>query len=192
MSFYAVANKDALRRPLEPALDSSIAVVHESLDPLPSVQRLLERVPRQVAAQRARYLPADDPTREYVDDEGHVDEPRPGGPVGQVGHPQTIRLIRREGSLNEICGTLCGLVHDRGPLEGWPADDAPKTHPRHQALHRASRHGETLAVELQPDLARLIDRRVLFPDALDLHAQLGIASRPIRPLARVPRRAFCL
>ena len=51
-------------------------------------------------AQRARHPPADDAAREDVDDERHVDEPRPGRHVGQVRHPQLVRPRRRELALH--------------------------------------------------------------------------------------------
>ena len=51
-----VANRRALR--------AAVAMVHEAVDIGPRVQRLLERIEREVALERARHPPADDATRE--------------------------------------------------------------------------------------------------------------------------------
>jgi L-arabonate dehydrase len=50
----------------------------------------------QIAAQRGRGPPADDPTREHVDEERHVHEPAPRGHVRQIGDPQLVRPHGRE------------------------------------------------------------------------------------------------
>ena len=60
------------------------------------VECLLERIERQVAAQRVRCPPADNPSRERVDQERHVHEPAPRRDVGQVGDPKLVRPCRPE------------------------------------------------------------------------------------------------
>jgi hypothetical protein len=66
------------------------------------VERLLERVERQITAQRTRHAPADDPTREHVDDERDVGEASPGHHGRQVRDPQLIRPYRGELARDEI------------------------------------------------------------------------------------------
>ena len=55
------------------------------------VQRLLERIQRDVGAERTRHPPADDAPGKSVDDERHVHEAAPGRHIRQVSHPQPIR-----------------------------------------------------------------------------------------------------
>jgi len=76
----------------------------EILETGASVDRLLQRIERQVASKRVRDAPAHDPSREDVRDEGHVDEARPGGDVGEVRHPEPVRSIGLEVSLHEVRG----------------------------------------------------------------------------------------
>ena len=78
-----------LRRPLESALHTAIAVVDEAAAPnRPSLmQGLLQRVEHEAGVSRAGETPADDAPREGVDDEGDVDEAGPGHDVGEVGYP---------------------------------------------------------------------------------------------------------
>ena len=74
---------EVLRRLLEPKLHASIAVMDQLLEITPRMERLLQRIQRQVAAQRARHPPADDLPREHVRDEGDVHKARPRHDVGQ-------------------------------------------------------------------------------------------------------------
>ena len=82
-----------LRIPNRQVLHAPIAVMHQWFlrnDPA-IVERLLQRIEGQVAAQRGRRPPADDPTREHVDDGRHVHESAPRGHVRRVGDPQLVR-----------------------------------------------------------------------------------------------------
>jgi hypothetical protein len=89
---YNTSFDEMLRRPLELTLHAAIAVVNQLVfvvDPA-VVERLLERVERNVAAQRARHPPTDDPARIGVDHERDVDDPAPGRDVREIRHPQRI------------------------------------------------------------------------------------------------------
>jgi hypothetical protein len=69
----------SLRVPDRQVLHAPIAVMHQRLrrEDGAIVERLLQRIESQVATQRRRRPPADDPTRKHVDDERHVHEPSP-------------------------------------------------------------------------------------------------------------------
>ena len=62
-----------------------------ALDGPAGVQRLLQRVEHEAGMRGARHPPADDAPGEGVDDEGDVDEARPGGDIGEVGDPERVR-----------------------------------------------------------------------------------------------------
>ena len=174
-----------LRRPLESALDASIAVVDEVRRGLTSVQRLLERTERQVAAQRRRDSPADDRSREDVDDERHIDEARPGRDVGDVGDPELVRAARVELAVHEIHRPLGGSVGHGRPGDCRAPHDAAKAERAHQALDRAARHGVPLSPELLPDLLCAVDGEILVVDAPHLGHELLIALRSCRAKVRV-------
>ena len=55
------------------------------------VKRLFQRIEDEAGVRRPAGPPADDPPGISVDDEGNVDEPRPGCDVGEVRHPKSIR-----------------------------------------------------------------------------------------------------
>lgn len=166
-----------LRRPLEPKLDAAIAVVDQIFEPGASMDRLLERVQRQVASKRSGHSPSDDPPREHVRHEGHVDEARPGRDVRDVRDPELVRARGLEAAPDQISRPSSRLIDDRGPLEGPATNGALEAHLAHQTLDRAARDGEALPKQLAPHLTHAVDRTVLLPDALDLDTQRGIAER---------------
>ena len=60
------------------------------------VQGLLQRVEDEAGMRRPLTPPADDTAGVGVDDEGHVDEARPGRDIGEVGEPEHVRRRRVE------------------------------------------------------------------------------------------------
>jgi hypothetical protein len=62
----------------------------------PGMQRQLQRLEDEARLGGARHAPADDPPGIGVDDEGDIDEARPGGDIGEVGDPQPVRRRRPE------------------------------------------------------------------------------------------------
>jgi len=99
--------------------DGSIAMMHQPLRlrDRAIVEGLLQRVECQIAAQRARCPPADDPAGEHVDYEGDVHEAPPGRDVRQVRHPQLIRPGRREAPGDQIRRADDRGLRDRRRLE---------------------------------------------------------------------------
>ena len=77
-------------------------MVHQGFAWRALVQGLFERIERQVASKRARHAPADDGTREYIDDEGDVGKADPRRHVRDVRHPQLVRSTRHERTLHEV------------------------------------------------------------------------------------------
>jgi hypothetical protein len=53
------------------------------------MQRLLQGIEDEAGLGAARFLPADDPPGEGVD-EGDVDKAGPGGEIGEVGNPESF------------------------------------------------------------------------------------------------------
>ena len=129
------------RVPDRQVLHAPIAVVDQRLrlDERAIVEHLLQRIERKVAAQRGRRPPADDPTREHVDDDRHVYEPASGGDVRQVSDPRLIRPHGRRLPVHQI-------RRSRGPR--YPGSSSPfrprvalarpRLHIRHATVPRAT------------------------------------------------------
>src|SRR5215204_2636137 len=154
-------------------------------------ERLLQCVQDQVGVHRAGHAPADDASRKDIDDECHVDEPRPSRDVSKVGHPQLIRSGRAELALDQVCRTINAVLTDRGPALA-PAHDPLQPERAHQALDRAAGDADALPAELSGDLAGAVDLEVLPPDAADLWRELGIAPDPRRLPLRLRLPGFML
>ena len=166
-----VAETDVLNAAVV-VIDQLAALVH-----VPRVDRHLEGVEGEVAAQARRDLPADDEATEDVDDKGHVAEAGVGLHVGQVRDPEPVGSGRAEVALDEIDGALDALVGDRG----LPVSSAANAHEPlapHQALDGATRDRDALQVELAPDLVGAVALSALGVDAADLDDQLLVTQRP--------------
>ena len=72
--------------------DPAVAVVDQNTTVnRPAVmKRLLERIQDKARICCPAGPPSDDPASVGVDDEGDVDEPRPGRDVGKVRHPRHV------------------------------------------------------------------------------------------------------
>ena len=70
---------EVLRRPVEFTLRSPIAVVDQLITRRPGVERLLQRIEGDIAAERAGHAPAHEAAREDIDDAGDVGNAAPGG-----------------------------------------------------------------------------------------------------------------
>ena len=67
MRSYNRLTPAVLRRPVELGLPAAVAVMHQRRGPGPVVAHLFQGIERQVAAQRTRHVPPDDPPGEHVD-----------------------------------------------------------------------------------------------------------------------------
>src|SRR5215831_11589818 len=108
--------KIVLRRSIESALHAAIGMMHEATlsERALIVEGLLQSIEHKVSSRRTRHTPTNDPSREGVDDEGDVDEPLPGGDIGEVREPQGVRCGRVELSVHPIERARCGLVAHGG------------------------------------------------------------------------------
>ena len=97
--------------------------------------------------------------------------------VGQIRDPETIWRGRAEVALDQVTRTLGVFVRDRRLPVTTPAN-AHEPLAAHQALDGASRHVDTLQVELPPDLVGAVALSALGVDAADLEGQFLITNRP--------------
>src|SRR5437870_5497430 len=102
------------------------------------VERLLQRIEREIAAQRIRCPPAYDPPREHVDHERDVREPSPRRHEGEVGYPKLVGRRGLELPRDQVLRPHRGFVGDRRPHELPPADGTRKAHLVHQPRHGAA------------------------------------------------------
>src|SRR4051795_7965065 len=130
--------KEALCVPNRNVLAAPVAMMDEAaLHRTAVVQRLLKSIEDEVRMRRPRHPPADNAAGEDVDDEGHVDEALPGGDIGEIRHPQGVRMRRPELPVPLVRRARGSLVSD-----GYPgllaANRATQAHLPHQALYRAT------------------------------------------------------
>ena len=81
--------------------------------------------------------PADNPASVGIDDEGHIDELRPGAHICEVRDLQHVRPWRMEPPVDVIERTRRRFILDRR-TDRLAANDALKTHRPHQARHGAN------------------------------------------------------
>src|SRR5258705_3633247 len=84
-SCYDQPTTGPLRRPVECALGTAVAVMYEpaAMDGPPIMEGLLQRIEHEARMCCPGDTPAHDATGVGVDDEGDVDEARPGCNVGE-------------------------------------------------------------------------------------------------------------
>jgi hypothetical protein len=107
-----------LRGSIESALTARVAVVNYSALDRPAglvapPQRHPQACLHEAGVFHSRCLPADDRPGEEVDSEGDIDEPGPGGDIGEVGDPTVIGSRGRELAVQQVSGTRAVLGGDR-------------------------------------------------------------------------------
>lgn len=115
-------------------------MVHEPRSGGALEQRHVERLEDDFGLQGVGERPADDLAAEGVDHDRRIEPALPGGVLGDVGHPQHVRLARPEAALDEVVGErrlVGGAPHAlRTPAVG--ADEACFSHEASHALLRAA------------------------------------------------------
>src|SRR5262247_2704851 len=165
-------------------LASPVAMMNHAFRIGTSPQRLLKRIQDQVRMHRAGDTPSDDAARKHIDDESHVDEPRPGRDVCEIGDPELIRPNGGELALDQIRRIIRPVTADRGSALA-PTHSPLQPERSHQSFDATAGDGDALPAELSPDLACAVDLEVLIPDALDLLRDLDIAPNPSRSPLRL-------
>ena len=141
--------------------------------------RHVQRVEDQFGAQMVGHRPPHHPAAEHIEYDGQVQESRRGRDVGDVGHPQSVRGLGHEATLDQVrrgaglgvttrgarslatthpgqaclthLSTFTALSNSRGPFL-WTADGALDANQR--ALRRA---GEMLRAYEPPPMDEAID-----------------------------------
>ena len=98
--------------------------------------------------------------------------------VGQVRHPEAVRAIGDEVSLDEVGRTTLCLVADGGASPLPSATHATQPQIAHEALNGAAGYRGALPIELGPDLVRPVDAAVLGVHPVDLGLQGLVAPAP--------------
>jgi hypothetical protein len=173
-----------LRRPVDFALNSTVAVMDQAGEvlpgPLAGPQPHVEGIERQVGAQAGRHLPAHDHPTEHVEDERDVGPPRVRADVGQVRHPQLVRAGRCELPLHQVLRPLGLSTIADGGAAGLLARDSTQALGAHEPLDGAPRHRDAFAVQLGVNLPGAVDTKVGLVGGLDVLDQLGVADRACR------------
>ena len=149
-------------------LYAAVAMVDETVEvALAPPEGHLQSVQGEAGAQMGGGLPADDEAAVGIDDEGHVDEARPGAHEGQVGQPEAVPILCREVAADEVGRPGRLRIGDRrAPL--LAAHRALEAQRVHEELDRAAGDRDALAVQLPPDFTGAVDAVVLPVDTADL------------------------
>src|SRR5665648_40191 len=139
----------------------------------------LQRVQREVGAQRGGQLPADHPPREHVDDERGVDPSGERAAVGDVSDPQLVRAAGGEVAVHEIRARVRPGPRDRG-ARALGSGDPPQAGRAHEAVDSAARDPVALAVQLGVNLADPVDPVVRRMDVPDHRRGRRVGDRPRR------------
>ena len=141
----------------------------------PVIDGLLERVQREIGAQRGRCPPADNPSREDIDNERHVDKAAPGGDVREIRDPELIRARGREVPLDEIRRSRGVRLRLRRRHPRPAPHRAGEPHHAHQAAHTTARDAEAFTTHLPPHFARAIHLEMFGPDPANHRLQLVVS-----------------
>ena len=146
----------------------------------------VQGVEDQFGPEMRRHRPPDDPPAPGVQDDGQVERARPGRDVGDVGHPEPIGPLSREGALHQVGGGPGG-----GIAPGRP-DMTPPAHPghvgsAHEARDPLAAHVGALSRELRVDPRRPIGAARAGVDRVD---PLGEPTYISRKETKLPRRQF--
>lgn len=162
-------------------LRPAVAVMDEPPVGFPLVNRLLKGIEREVDAHRARYSPADDQAREDIDHESHVHRASPSGDIGEIRHPELVRAVGFEGTLDHVQRPLAGEIGRDGGARPLPAsNDAMEASVAHEPLDGAACDTNALSPELAPHLPRSVHRAVLLPDAPDIDRERLVSLGSLR------------
>ena len=122
-------------------LQAAVRVMNEPTVPdgTARVESLLQGIQHEAGMSGARDPPADGSTGEDIDDEGYVDEAGPGRHVGEIRHPQGVRMRRLELPVQSIeragrggPGTVVRIFRPR------TAPSSPMVRIRRATVHRAT------------------------------------------------------
>src|SRR4051794_18792154 len=131
----ATSSVEALRRPLESALDAAVRVVDQPRRRLPAPDRHQQRVAGELLAEVVGHAPADDLARGHVLDRRQVQPALPGRDVRDVGQPDRVRLVGRELPVEQV-----GRDREAVAAAGRARDAAPAARDRQAALAHEPRH----------------------------------------------------
>src|SRR5690606_15725840 len=86
------------------ALRPAVAVMNQAaaMNGPATTKRLFQRIQHEAGIRGSAGAPTDDPPGVSVDDEGDVDEPRPGRDMSEVRHPEPVRRRRMELAVDVI------------------------------------------------------------------------------------------
>jgi hypothetical protein len=114
-----------------------------------------------------------------IDDESHVDEPRPRRDVSEIRHPKFIRPSGSELAYDQVY-----RISRLGAADGGAAFAAThrslQSERSHQSFDRTTGDRDAIPAELPPYLAGAVDLEVFIIGAPDLFRKFGIAPQARR------------
>jgi hypothetical protein len=121
----------------------------------PRRQRHVQGIEHQLFGECRGHRPADDTTAIRIEHDGEIEKAGPCRNVGDIGHPQPIRRLRREIAFDQVwCLTVVAL--DRGDDELASAHTG-KTGSRHQPRDAFAANLNALGRQFGMDARRTVD-----------------------------------
>ncbi len=118
-------------------------------------------------------IPANDPAREAINDERHINKATPGRNEREVGHPKFIGLRGPELAIDLVQGALiCRLAV--GCLDLLATPNALNAKLAHQTFDGTAGDIDLLTLHCMPQLTCPVDRSVLLPNVFHLLAKIPI------------------
>ncbi len=130
------------------------------------MKRLFQGIQDEACMRRPADPPANDPTGEGIDDEGHINEAAPGRDISEIADPKPVRRRCAEVPVHLVHRARRAWIWHSG-AHFLAANNTRQAHRTHQTLDGAAGDSDALAVHLPPDFGRAIDPEVVIPDALD-------------------------
>ena len=146
----AVISEESLEG-LTGVLAASIGVMQYGLGVAPSPNRHHECIGDELRGHCRMHGPADDPSREEIDDRGHV-EPAFGGPeVGEVSDPFAVRRRGGERPVEHIRGNGDRRAHPGVRRHMPPSGPCAQRSVSHQPLDPMATAGDPVRQQIVPD-----------------------------------------
>ena len=166
-------------------LGTLIGMVHDLVRP-PLTECHLQGIQDQLGSQMRGHGPPDDPAAAGIEHNGKEQEPRPGGDVRYVGHPQGIRFRGQEVPVHQVrCGT--GALFANRCARPLAAAYPLQAFPLHEPGHTFSAHTVTLLGQILMNPGCPVGATASFVEGPDLLRQRRILSGSCRRSSGSPR-----
>src|SRR5690606_32210787 len=147
----------------------------------------LQRIQDELCTQVGGHRPADDLAAPGIEHDSQVQEPGPGGDIGNVRDPQFVRAGGGEVSLDQVGNGLCfGFRASLGGVWGFATANTLQIFGSHQASHTLASYVHSLVCQFGMNAGSTIGAFGVLMDLTDLLAQPLIFAGSLRQSSLAP------